>query len=97
MRQAGVNPYVHFLSEGRREGRSPKSAGTWAPRSEVRAIVEASFDRDYYLSTYPDLANSVDPLEHFLDYGCREGRNPNADFSTQYYLEANGDVCGRAK
>lgn len=34
----------------------------------------------------------LDPLLHFLRSGWKEGRNPNADFSVDYYLEANPDV-----
>jgi glycosyltransferase involved in cell wall biosynthesis len=34
----------------------------------------------------------IDPLEHFLYTGWHEGRNPNAEFDTQYYLRMNTDV-----
>lgn len=45
------------------------------------------FDATYYLATYPDVAAAgVDPCEHYLLYGFREGRNPSADFDTQYYI-----------
>ena len=46
------------------------------------------FDAEYYLSTYPDLAErNVDPLVHFLEEGAREGRNPHPDFDSGFYLE----------
>jgi hypothetical protein len=32
------------------------------------------------------------PLEHYIETGWREGRNPSADFDTDYYLRANPDV-----
>ncbi|MBF0098264.1 MAG: sulfotransferase family 2 domain-containing protein [Magnetococcales bacterium] len=45
------------------------------------------FDRAYYLRTYPDVANAgVDPLQHFITFGWREARNPNAYFVTTHYL-----------
>ena len=34
----------------------------------------------------------VDPLTHFIEFGWREGRDPNAYFSTKAYLEENPDV-----
>lgn len=39
------------------------------------------FDAARYLSLYPDVRRSrIDPLEHYLRHGWREGRQPNADF-----------------
>src|SRR5579863_3469690 len=46
------------------------------------------FDAEYYLVTYPDVAErNVDPLVHYLEEGAREGRNPNPDFDAGFYLE----------
>jgi hypothetical protein len=51
------------------------------------------FDPKFYLAAYPDVAaQSVDPLEHYMNIGWREGRNPCAHFSTTGYLLANPDV-----
>ena len=56
--------------------------------------VRYGFDEKYYLLWNPDVAVSgTDPLEHFLTYGWREGRNPNAFFDVTGYLEANPDVA----
>jgi hypothetical protein len=95
VREAGVNPYFHYLAEGRREGRSVKRAGSWPTRAEVRRVVAGEFDPYFYASGNPDLleAGVSDLLQHFLDYGCREGRDPCADFSVAYYLEAYPDVA----
>lgn len=94
VRQAGINPYVHFLAEGRREGRSSRPAGAWAPRATVRDIVAPQFDPAFYLARNLDIAAAgVDPLDHFLDFGWREGRDPRPGFSTTYYLDANSDVA----
>lgn len=58
-------------------------------------MIEATgFDRDFYLRTNPDVAAAdVDPYQHFLRYGWREGRNPNVVFNTRYYLDTNPDVA----
>jgi hypothetical protein len=51
------------------------------------------FDPNYYLLTYPDVARAgVDPYQHYLTFGWKEGRNPDAYFSTTGYLNANPDV-----
>ena len=52
------------------------------------------FDASYYLAHNPDVAAAkVDPLQHYLDYGRHEGRNPSALFDTDYYLQHNPDVA----
>lgn len=52
------------------------------------------FDPIYYLFWYPDVrAAGFDPLDHYLLYGWKEGRDPSAGFSTSGYLAANVDVA----
>lgn len=51
------------------------------------------FDPIYYLYWYPDVRFSgYPPLEHYLQHGWKEGRDPSAGFSTLGYLAANPDV-----
>lgn len=51
------------------------------------------FDVDYYLKNYPDVRLSkIDPLNHFLNHGYLEGRNPNASFNINFYLKEYPDV-----
>ena len=46
------------------------------------------FDAAYYLATYTDIAQAgVDPFEHYLNWGFREGRNPSAQFDTRFYVQ----------
>ncbi|MFF8802830.1 MULTISPECIES: ExeM/NucH family extracellular endonuclease [unclassified Methylobacterium] len=48
----------------------------------------------YYLARYKDvLASGMDADDHFAQFGAREGRDPNAFFSTKGYLAANPDVA----
>lgn len=62
--------------------------------SAARAVIESEFDGRYYLSENPDVAASgVDPLTHFLEAGCGEGRDPAPWFSVRDYLELNPDVA----
>lgn len=51
-------------------------------------------DVGYYMSKYPDLADSgISPVEHFLYHGIREHRDPNPYFDTRYYTEHQPDVA----
>lgn len=51
------------------------------------------FEYDFYNDVYADVKESgVDPLEHFFNYGYKEGRRPNPYFEPLWYLEQNPDV-----
>lgn len=51
------------------------------------------FNKRWYLKTYPDVKKAkIDPIEHYMKYGWKEGRNPGPKFSTQNYLDFNADV-----
>lgn len=56
-----------------------RSSGAYSPIPEI--------DVPAYLALYPDIAQAnVDPVEHYVEYGYREGRNPSILFDTNYYL-----------
>ena len=84
---AGINPFEHYVLTGRAEGRPPRIP-------ERSPLVRDAFDVDYYLSTNPDVTVDIDPLDHFLASGWREGRDPSPTFSLAHYLTANPDVAG---
>lgn len=76
--KAKVQPLIHFLRFGGKEGRLPC----------------ADFETGWYLETYPDVATSgLNPLVHYVRYGYREGRNPSRFFDTGYYLANNPDIA----
>lgn len=51
------------------------------------------FDRDWYLSTYPEIArDKLDPYRHYLRSGWREGCDPGPKFSNEWYLSTYDDV-----
>ena len=112
----GVNPFAHYLEQGRKEGRSTKGAPTLPESSEApdkersaepaakperksgksdqRDLVASAFDVAYYLAANPDVAAAgVDPLDHFMNNGWREGRNPSLTFSVSHYLDFYPDVA----
>ena len=98
VRDAGVNPLIHYVFHGRAEGRTPHpGVQGQSPAGSARAIIvaaiEGEFDAAYYLETYPDVKEKgLPPLEHYIETGWREGRNPSPNFDTVFYLEANSDV-----
>lgn len=52
------------------------------------------FDPVRYLTLYPDVAAAgIDPVDHYLQTGAREGRSPCEFFDSAYYLEANPEVA----
>ena len=51
------------------------------------------FDAPWYLEQNQDVKLSgVNPLQHYWEFGAKEGRNPNAFFDTLWYLDENLDV-----
>lgn len=67
---AGVNPILHWLNDGRFEGRAPN----WF------------FDVKYYKDKLGwDLA-SFDWVGHYMREGWRAGKNPHALFAGDYYI-----------
>ena len=58
-----------------------------------RKLAATEFDGAFYLFHNPDVAEAgLDPLEHFLQRGWREGRDPSRNFSLADYQELNPDV-----
>ena len=72
VRRADVNPLIHFVKSGWKEGRNPSQF----------------FDTNYYLETNPDVEQSgINPLVHYSRWGKREGRSPLPSSSESQYPE----------
>jgi len=58
-------------------------------QARVRAIRASQlFDETFYLSTYADVVTySPGPLDHYLRYGYKEGRDPAPNVSTAGYFD----------
>jgi len=58
-RRSDVDPILHYLKFGYKEGRNPS----------------AQFDNNYYLESNPDVrALQINPLIHYIRFGKKEGR-----------------------
>ncbi|MGF3026869.1 beta strand repeat-containing protein, partial [Methylobacterium aquaticum] len=97
VRAAGLDPLRHYLEYGQGEGREIDAAIGKA----ADLAVHPGFDAEFYLLSYADVARAAmtsgkDPFayayEHYQTYGWKEGRNPNAAFDTQGYLDTYQDV-----
>lgn len=61
--------------------------------SEIETL-SLLFDSAWYLATYQDVAAAnCDPLEHYMTFGYKEGRNPNRFFNTNFYLTTYPDLA----
>jgi hypothetical protein len=76
----------HFLALGERDGLAPKPALHTPPDDLAAALVDA----DWYRTAYPEVA--ADPVQHYIEAGWRDGRDPNAWFATRWYLDQNPGV-----
>ena len=76
--ETGVNPLIHFVEVGWRQGRRPHPL----------------FDPDHYRKQAPELAETGgNPLIHFAEAGWRNGYDPHPLFSTSFYNERYPDIA----
>jgi glycosyltransferase involved in cell wall biosynthesis len=51
---------------------------------EVSPVPE--FDASFYCNSHPDIAAAgIDPFEHYINFGWKEGRNPSGEFDGRWY------------
>ncbi|MGE0748297.1 MAG: matrixin family metalloprotease [Rhodospirillales bacterium] len=66
----------------------------WTPPGGVWSGPGALFNDAFYLAANLDVAVAgIRPLDHFLAFGWKEGRDPNPLFDTGFYLGNNTDVA----
>ena len=62
-------------------------------KDNLKKALEKSklFDKDWYLTKNQDVKNAgVEPLQHFINHGVFEGRDPNQQFSLSAYAMESG-------
>lgn len=58
-----------------------------------KRLVRHLFDEEYYLAHNPDIAQAgIDPLEHYLNFGEKEERWPQASFDPAFYVARYADT-----
>ena len=64
-------------------------------KDDRRCVVKSGlFDTSWYLAQYPEAAASnLDPLDHYLTIGWRQGRSPGPRFDAARYLEQSRDAA----
>lgn len=95
-----VSYYRHYIQSGYKEGRDAAT-----PIAEVSTPVTALngvdyskvYDLKYYLANNPDIQNAFGgdefaTLEHFVNYGMKEGRQAIANFDVRSYYFAHPDL-----
>jgi hypothetical protein len=96
VKAAGIDPLLHYIIYGQAEGRAAYAAG--GPGS---GFDHGSFDATYYLLTNADVAKAAlqaggdtfnFAYQHYEHNGWHEGRNPNAAFDVNGYLNTYADV-----
>ncbi|PKL71728.1 MAG: hypothetical protein CVV29_09130, partial [Methanobacteriales archaeon HGW-Methanobacteriales-2] len=109
VKKSKLNPLVHYSLYGMKEKRktfkiSEKALTNDLNRKaylkkqnlskEYETIASSGmFDSEWYLKKYGDFFEIKDPLQHYIEIGCRKGCNPGPLFDTNWYLNNNSDVA----
>ena len=90
IRNREINPLVHYLMEGKEEGRKMET--------NSRLLLEESeyFDEEWYRRVY-QIEDDIDAKFHYMVEGWRLDYNPSPNFITGEYLRQNKDVAGAGK
>ena len=59
-------------------------------RGVLHAATRLYFDEEYYVKTYPEIANlKISPFTHYASIGWKEGKNPNANIDNDFYINTH--------
>lgn len=73
---------------------TPGAPDSVDPTAQAVAAISPIFDASWYLAKYPDVAGSgIDPVEHYVNWGAAEGRQPHPLFDPKWYLTRYPDVA----
>jgi hypothetical protein len=76
-----------------RRQRKGAAFATLAAKANL-VMMSGLFDAEWYREQYPDVREgTMDPIEHYLQHGALEGRNPGPLFDAAAYLKENTDVA----
>jgi glycosyltransferase involved in cell wall biosynthesis len=97
LRDADIDPLLHYIRFGRAEGRRCRDSGGLTNRELPGAVTQIGssclFDHAFYLRECPAVRDAgVDPLFHYLVSGSPHYLDPSPTFSTSEYLLAHAEV-----
>lgn len=94
-----IQYYLHYIFCGKNEGR--KATGVASIQNSVTMYngidYSAVYDYRYYIEHNSDVLNAyggddIQTLQHFVDFGMKEGRRGNAEFDVVSYKNAYVDL-----
>ncbi|MEK6420532.1 MAG: glycosyltransferase family 4 protein [Burkholderia gladioli] len=87
-------PFNYLKSLSRRAIRRPNAPAAGLPVSDEELLRTSEwFDANFYLARYPDVMDAeLDPVDHYLVHGGREGRQPGPKFDAAFYTREYPDV-----
>lgn len=81
-----------FINHGHRVQDAPHEPESW-PVAEFDPLTTL-FQAEYYKAIYPEMRDyGGDLLEHYLNEGWKEGKNPNPYFYTDWYRKIYSDAA----
>jgi len=108
VKNSRLSPFEHYIKFGRKENRFvnkaeniliktfnlvPSHAIKQDKLSRFDELVRENFDEVYYLENNQDIVDSgINPFDHYMEFGWKEGRSPNSWFSPSFYLHMYLDV-----
>lgn len=93
VKKSGMNPFVHFIMHGRKEGRVPSATFDIKKLDAYRTIQYSGlFDEEWFSKYYSLNWSSVDLVKYYINDYLNYGLNPSPDFDSIWYLERYDDV-----
>ncbi|MBB3102458.1 glycoside hydrolase family 99-like domain-containing protein [Azomonas macrocytogenes] len=105
---SGVNPFIHYATQGVNEGRQPLpientvalsnsgSSQSYSAQLDDYTLGKINtlnlFDANWYINEYSLNITTNEALDHYLNFGIEQNFNPSNKFNTRYYKRSNPDV-----
>lgn len=85
--QLSMNPLLHYAQLGKKTATAPKTPAEWLEiqKKEIAYL----FDETFYKRQYGPMLSWLEPIDHYLESGWKQGFNPREDFDTQQYVALN--------
>lgn len=103
-----INPLIHHILYGNEKSILIRPSNSFRLKQKSQSIIKEQinhnvifdlfeksffFNSRFYLKKYPDVRKlKIHPIEHYIQRGWKEGKNPSKYFDTNYYLTNNQDV-----